>query len=415
MANGGGPGGERRTRIAVLPREIASEVVTASVARSGWAVSILVSILDIPVLVDVLVARGHGDRILPPLLCLIAFTAVVVVAGLRRTLLTRVVHLVLGVALATAFFVLVYRIDPGLDGDNTFLLNRPAFALVLLAPAVARPLAGLAWATIGLGVSFASTGLAAVVLGQPLWPGWGPVTGWAVYASAYVILSVVRASQASRIPDLERLEHETRRVALEHEFEQRAAAMVHDTVLGDLTAVMSAPDELDERTRQRFRADVDTLRRPTWLREPGHALDVDGDDSAVRNGTVALVSEMQWRGLTVEVTGTNDEVVRMPPAAREAIHALLRAAFDNVLAHAQVASAELVVGGAASELTYMVIDQGVGFDTATTTGLPAAAVTAIEASGGSVRVWSRVGAGTSVLVSVPVGARVPHEVDGAPS
>lgn len=393
--------GERRSRIAVLPRELASEVVTDAVARAGWAVSILVVLLDIPVVLDTFAEGGIVDQAVLPIACLVALAVVILLTGLRRTVATRIIHLVLGVALAVGFMVLVLRADRDLVGDGTILLNRPAFALVLLMPGTPRSIAGIAWSTIGLGLSIGSIALASLIVDVPFGPGWGPFTAWAVYSTAFLVVTIVRATQASRIPDLVRLEDETRRGAIEYQFEQRAAAMIHDTVLSDLTAVMRAPDELDERARERFRADVRTLRHPSWLREPGHELEVDPTDSEVRNGAVALVSEMQWRGLSVEVTGTNDAVVRISAEARSAIHAALRASFENVLAHSGAAAAELVVGGGAHELSYMVIDQGAGFDVASVRGLPDSIVELIEGVGGAVRVWSRPGAGTSVLLTVP--------------
>jgi signal transduction histidine kinase len=181
--------------------------------------------------------------------------------------------------------------------------------------------------------------------------------------------------------------------------------MIHDTVLGDLTAIMNAGPELDDRARERFRADVALLKAPTWL--DSSALELDVEDAQLRNGTVALASEMQWRGLTVDVTGENDAVVPLTAEARAAVHEALRECLENVLRHSGETSAELVVGGDSNEVTYMVIDRGVGFDPDTVgvehLGIRSSIVGRIEQVGGSVRIWSRHGSGTSVLISVPVG------------
>jgi len=391
-------------RIAILPREVSSEVVTAAVARGGWAVSIAIVAMDIPILVDVLGRRGILNELPIPLATLVFMLALLLATGLRPTVLLRSVYIVGAAAAAVVFTVSLLRADATLGGDTTFLVNRPAVVLVLLSPIVMRPVAGILWSTIGLGVSLASTLIASLIVDVPFFPGWGPFTVWGVCASAYVVLTLVRRSQATTIPDLGRLEDETRRMDLESQFEQRAAAMIHDTVLGDLTVVMNSIGPLDDRTRERFRADVATLKNPTWLRQADDLLTVDVHDAALRNGTVALVSEMQWRGLTVDMTGNNDTVVRVSPEVADAVHDGLRVCFDNVLAHSGTKSAELVAGGNDHSLTYMVIDHGSGFDPvlAVRRGLRAA-VDRIEALGGSVRIWSQPGIGTSVLISVPQG------------
>jgi hypothetical protein len=384
----------------VLPRELSSAVVTGAIARAAWGISVLTIVLDIPVLFDVFAARGLLDRVGLPLVCLVAMVPLFLWAGLRPSTASRTLQIVGGAALAAGFMGAVLATDPTLNGDGTFLINRPAFALVLLMPTAPRPLLGLAWTTIGLGVSLGTVAIAGLIADVGFWPGWGPFTAWAVYSGAYIVLSVIQANQSSQVPDLVRLEDETRRAALEHQFEQRAAAMIQDTVLRDLTTVMSSGDHLDERTRQRFRADVQTLRNPTWLRGDGGTELVDERDSRLRNGTVALASEMQWRGLSVDVTGANDGVVRIAPAAQTALHDGLRAALENVLEHAGTGAADLIVGGDDGQLTYMVVDHGSGFDTDARAGLPATVLAALAEAGVGVRVWSMPGAGTSVLFTV---------------
>jgi signal transduction histidine kinase len=364
--------------------------------------------MDIPVLIDVLARRGILYALPVPLTALVIMLALLFLVGFRPSTLTRLGYDIGATASATVFAVSLLRVDESLSGDTTFVLNRPAVALVLLTPIIMRPTMGLLWSVLGLGLSLTSLMLAFAITGVPFNPGWGPFTAWAVYAAAYIVLSLVRRSQQTTIPDLGKLEGETRRMALESQFEQRAAAMIHDTVLGDLTAVMNSTGTLDDRARDRFRADVATLKNPTWLRESDETIEVDERDAALRNGTVALVSEMQWRGLTVDITGTNDSVVRLSSEATTAVHEALRACFENVLAHSGTKTAELVSGGTAEELTYMVIDHGMGFEPsavpADRLGLRNSVVARIEGLGGSVRVWSQPGSGTSVLISMPPGA-----------
>jgi signal transduction histidine kinase len=392
-------------RFAVLPRKVASEVITAAITRAGWAVAVVVVVLAVPVLLDVYLSRGLIGALPMPLGCLLAILALLLVcrrgAGTALTILCGAATFVL----AVAYGVLVLHDAPDLVDDGVYLLNRPAVALVLLSRTARRPLAGLAWSVVGLTASHASIAIADAIAGVPFTAGVGPLITWMVYASAFMVVGVVSARQEARIPDIPKLEAETRQRALEHQFEQRAAAMIHDTVLADLTVIATTTGALGDRASERFRADVAMLKSPTWLDDPASAARHDGE-GVPRNGTLALVSEMQWRGLSVSIVGVHDGVVSLSPESARTVHSALRECLDNVLLHSGQTSAELVVGGDAGELTYMVIDRGRGFDPDAVppagTGLPDRVVGPIAAIGGTVRVWSRPGSGASILLAVPV-------------
>jgi signal transduction histidine kinase len=392
-------------RIAILPRELSSEVATSAVATGGWSVAIVLIALDIPVLIDVMIDRGIADRLAIPLIALVTMLGLVISLGRSRTPVRRAIYIGGAAVTSIVFVVTVLRADPALNSETTFLLNRPAVAVILLSPTIMRPMFGFLWSTIGLGISIVITVVASVIAGAPFTPGWAPFTSWAIYSVAFAVLTLVRRSQATTVPDLEKLEGETTRLALESQFEQRAAALIHDTVLGDLTTVMNSTGTLDSRARERLAADVSTLKNPSWLRDPHHELTVDERDATVRNAAIALASEMQWRGLTVDLTGRNDSVVRLSPEAIDAVLAALRASLENVLAHSGTTSAELVAGGSEKELTYMVIDHGVGFEPAAVAkdrlGLRNSVFARVEEHGGFVRVWSQPGNGTSVSISMP--------------
>lgn len=393
-------------RIAVLPREVASEVITGAVSRAGWAVAIAILLMDAVVVIDTVSRRSGGEHVVVPLLVLLGLLALLTFAGVAPSTLSRVVFLGGGAVLAVLYQVSLLGIDPALGTTAAYLVNRPAFVLVIGIAGIVRPLAGLVWGTVGYLVAMGSLLVGALALGLPPAPGWGPTVALAIYASAYLALAGIRASQAGTVPDLRRLELETQRLDLEHQYEQRAAAVIHDTVLSDLTAVMNTVGPIHERARARFRTDVATLADASWLRESRIGLALDPNDSALRNGMVAITSELQWRGLTVDITGNpENEVVRLSPEKIEAVHAAVRACLDNVLQHAGVASAEIVLGASEDSVSVMVIDQGVGFNVgavpADRLGIRSSVVRRIEEVGGSVRVWSKPGHGTSVMLTMP--------------
>jgi signal transduction histidine kinase len=392
-------------RLAVLPRATASAILTSAVSRTAWAIAILILVLDIPLVLDVLAGRGLIVAAVLPITMLVGMIALLIVTGITASTTSRIVMLVGG-----AFFAAVYQIsllsaDPDLNMVATYVLNRPAFILVLVGPGISRPLLGLMWSGIGYIVATATLVVSSTIAGVPIIPGWGPSISFGIYGSAFIALTLIRSTQAAQLPDLMKLELETRKLALEHQFELRAAAVVHDTVLNDLSVVMNSTGTLDARTRERLASDVETLSHGSWLRESRELVTFDASDEALRNGMVTIVSEMQWKGLTVDVTGNPPNVVRLSRDRISAVHAAVKACLENVLRHAHTPTAELVLGAGDGRLTVMIVDHGIGFDptsiAADRLGIRASVIDRVESLGGSVKVWSTVGDGTSVIISMP--------------
>jgi signal transduction histidine kinase len=393
------------SRVAILPRGVASTILVTAISRGAWAVSVALMLVSIPIIVDVGIDRGFGDRLWLPLACIVGMLVLLGVCGWAPTTSTRVLFLVGGTLLSLAYEVALLTADASLNDGASFVLNRPAMILAFAGMSSLRPLVAAAWSCAGYVLAFVAAALASLIAGVQFVPGWGPTIAFVVYAGCYLALVAVRVSQNRQIPDLARLEEDTRKLSIENQFEQRAAAIVHDTVLSDLTAVMNIDGPLDERARSRFRADVATLSDSAWLRESAEPSTVAPLDAMLRNALERLVTDFQWRGLSVDVTGDSHEVIRVSPEAASSLVLAVRACLDNVLDHAQTTSAELVVSTTASAVTVMVIDHGVGFDPESIAddrlGLRSSVAARIRSHGGSVRVWSTPGSGTSVLISVP--------------
>lgn len=393
-------------RIAVLPRAVASEVVTAAVARAAWAVSIVILLLDIPVVMEIVLRRTGGGHLALPLAAVLGMIVLLVYVGVRPTRASRILFLAVGAVFAGVYQISILLADPALADNGSYVLNRPAFVLVLVSVGSVRPLVGLLWTLIGYVVSVTTLTVASAIADVGPVTGWGPTIALVLCSSAYLVLTLIRVSTRNQLPDLGRIEAETRRLALDHQYEQRAAAVIHDTVLSDLTAVMNSTGPIDERTRSRFRADVATLADASWLRETRDSVELDRTDAALRNELVNVITEMQWRGLTVDLTGgTDEEIARLTPDNIGVAVAAVRACLENVLKHAQITSVELVLSAGGGVVTIMVIDQGVGFDTAGVPadrlGLRSSVVRRVEDAGGSVRIWSKPASGTSVMITLP--------------
>lgn len=392
--------------IAVLPRASAAAVINRAVSRSGWAVGFVILMLGIPGLLDVFASRGLGDRLAVPLIAVLAMACALVLAALHPAPWSVALYLLFGGACVVVYQWAILVADPGIQTDATYLLNRPAVAIVLVGSASASALLGALWCSLGFLVSLSATAAAASLAGVPFVTGWGPSLLFAAYLAACLALAMVQRSQRLHTPDFAAAEQRVKRTAAQRELARRTASVVHDTVLNDLSLVISAPDELDQTTRQRLRDDVSILTSADWLSQARTLTEVDNSDAFVRNRLAAVVSEMQWRGLTVHVSGGGSATRRSSDVAAAAGVDAARACLENVLAHSGVTVAEIVLGQEGDESTIMVIDEGRGFDpdavAADRLGLKISVVQRVVDVGGYVRVWSVPGAGTSVLISVPV-------------
>lgn len=393
-------------RAAVLPRDEAARVITAATANGAWAISATNLALAIPLLIETLLRRGLGDVLPVPLLILAVLLALTLVAGLWPRPVVVAGFLVVAFVGTVLYQVILLNADPALGDAWLFLVNRPAISLVLVAVGSTTWLSGLVWILVGFLTSTAATVVAALLAQTGVRPGWGPLLFFVFYVVVYATLARIQYSRRRSVPRVEELEDETRRLSLEENLRDRVTAAVHDTLLNDLALVMNAPDTLDDRVRQRLRDDLETLRGAEWLRAAAEVTDVDDADAELRNQVMLIVSDLQWRGLTVHVTGAGPTIHRLGPEASRAIVAAARACLENVLRHSGVTAAEVSLAATDDEVTVMIADEGAGFELDSVPddrlGLRHSVVERIRAVGGTVKVWSSPGAGTSVMMRVPL-------------
>jgi len=400
-------------RVAVLPRDEAATVITSGLARAAWAVNAGNLALTIPLLAEFMIARGLGAALPVPLALLAVLLVTAVGAAIAPRPLVVALFLIVGFAGAVLYELSLLRAYPDIVNEGFFVLNRPAVSLVLVGVISITWVLGLLWTFIGFLASTSASVTVALITGTELRTGWGPLMMLALYVVSYLVLAGIQRSQHRAIPDFEQLEQETRRMTVEEGLRSRLTAAVHDTLLNDLSLVMNGPDTLDTRVTERLRADIATLTSSEWLRESANATLVDEQDAELRNRIMVMVSDLQWRGLTVHVTGSGSGIYRLAPAAAVAVVEAISACLENVLRHSGVAVAELDLAYTRDELTVMITDQGSGFDPsaiqADRLGVRLSILDRVEAVGGSAKIWSSTGAGTSVIMRLPVTELRPHE------
>ncbi|WP_375388036.1 sensor histidine kinase [uncultured Amnibacterium sp.] len=183
----------------------------------------------------------------------------------------------------------------------------------------------------------------------------------------------------------------------------RAAAVVHDTVLGDLAAVAAIGEaRLPAATVAHLRRTLDLLASPDWTATPESI-------TAVGGPVLAAIGRVRALGLTVRVDGEVAGLGALPRDVEQALAAAVEQCLLNTRNHAGTDVADVTVLADGDGLTVMVSDSGSGFDPERVDrgrlGLATAVRSRVEEVGGSMRVFAQPGVGTTVLLAVPKGAR----------
>ncbi|WP_309713217.1 ATP-binding protein [Pseudolysinimonas sp.] len=395
-------------RVRILPRETAAAVITGSVSAAGWAVAAATILLTVPVLVETLVQRERiADLPLPLILLGVVLGGIVAVVLRPRRWVAMLYLAVAGIA-TLGYEVTLLIGDPEIVEHSPYLVNRPSLALVLVGIPATRAVVGIAWSLLGFAVSVVTGVVAFAIVGMTFSPGFGPLMVLGLATLAYLTLASIQARIRSRVPNFDDLESETQ--ALEHgeDLARRTTAVVHDTLLNDLAVVMSAPDRIDRRTRERLLVDLETLRGADWITASA-AVNLPAEDAGLRNNLARMASEFQWRGLSLHLTGSPIAHHVLAADVADALLAALRASLENVLRHSGVTTAEIEVIADPEHVTVMVTDRGAGFDPDAVApdrlGLRTSVVERMGSVGGRAQIWSAPGEGTSVIISAPTGQR----------
>jgi signal transduction histidine kinase len=395
----------------VLQRATAAGVSVFAVVRSTHAVAAIVLLVSIPGIASTLARLHHAEDLPAPIIALAVMLGVLALAAFRTSPLTLALYLGVGAVANYAFVYTVLAHNHELLPVAIVLINRPEMALVLIGTSGRRPLPAVAWGVGGYLAGVLGTGIAEHQLGLSPQFGNAPTAALANYCAVFVGLAIIHRSQRVSVPDFLELRGETRRLEATRTLERRTVALLHDTVLNDLALVVNGPDVLDARTINRMHEDVATLASANLLGQDTVNRQVASSDGSLRNQMTQLVSDFQWRGLTVEFTGDTGTVARMTPAAVTAAVGALRACLENVLAHSGVDAAEIVVSAADDSVTWIVSDAGRGFDPAAIgadrLGLRSSVFNRVESEGGTVKIFSTPGSGTSVLFTLPLICDVP--------
>jgi signal transduction histidine kinase len=238
--------------------------------------------------------------------------------------------------------------------------------------------------------------------------------GWICFAFVgfWVSSSVPRA--ARRIYSIGRA-HRAERQASEMEAQRRQSArLLHDTVLATLTLFAHSGVGVSAETlRLQAAEDAQLLRQlrlgtapasPAEETTPTGSIAVVETEDSILGTTLESVKQRFGRmGLEVSWHGTGQ--VLLPSDVLDAFLLALAECLENVRRHAGVTEAHVTITDDETTVRAMVTDSGVGFDVrdidSARLGLKDSVVGRLGEVGGTARLFSAPGSGTTVVLEVP--------------
>ncbi|MBC7724923.1 MAG: ATP-binding protein [Burkholderiaceae bacterium] len=359
------------------------------------------------VLAVVYETRWTGLIMWPALVAMMPMAVALALAEALKTQLFGVVYLVVGTASVYWFsLTIASQIElVGITGAVTVAF--PKIAMLLVGGTGARPSSGLLWCLGGFALAESASAIAiAQARGEYVFD----ETTFAAFVVVLFVLATTLVGQRGADRSQASLYTAAREelvAALRHKIEVRAAALLHDTVLNQLTAISaSTSGELNPLLAEQIRQDLSLLASPVWLSDTEAADGAQEDSGWQSTAVYEAIMEASALGLDVDATGDLASLALLDVEPSRELGRAVKQCLVNVLAHSGTRVAEVAVHSSGTELLLMVVDSGRGFEPSSIGtdrfGLRHSVLGRIEAVGGSGQIWSTPGRGTSVVLRVPM-------------
>lgn len=201
------------------------------------------------------------------------------------------------------------------------------------------------------------------------------------------------------------LEAELKRIA--HALHDEAGQLLASVYI----ALADVASELPPKLKKRFH-DIEQLltQIETELRGLSHELrPTILDNLGLMPALEFLAEKVSKRtGVNVVVAGETDR--RLPPAVETALYRIVQEALNNAVKHAKAKQVKIEVESAPSQVLCRVCDDGVGFTAQGEPGAQGLGLMGIRerlnALGGSLRVATAPGRGTTIFADIPLGGSI---------
>jgi signal transduction histidine kinase len=389
------------TRIDPPDLSLASHPLTSALHASAYACMIFAFLL----VESVQFAEPHAPLWLP-LVLLLPFA--LLLRHLRRNSSNEnAVAYVLGGGVVTGLFAssVMSAVDVGTSTDAApYMLLK--LALMLGGGPAQGWVAAVCWPLAGFVVGESAVRMAALYSGGVIEPDITALVALVAVVAARVLLAVSERPNARVRATLRRAARHEELAMARARAELNASALLHDTVLRDLSYLRAADaGPLESHLAEQLQFDLELLANGTWATARSSPL--DAARAAVSTDFNSVVSSVREQGLKVDVIGDHAAVASLNEDRRLALALAMHQCLVNVNEHAGVDRAEVTLARTDVMVSVMVVDSGRGFrieDTAPDRlGLRQSVLRRMTDVGGRARVWSVPGEGTTVQLLLPVG------------
>ena len=393
-----------------LPGHLVQATLSRALARASHWFG-LVCLGGALVAVPILGAKHFTIQVWSTVAVVVAMGALLALLARHRTVPLTAAYLVLSTAGVYLYTDTVLGTPDVFPASNMFLVALPKMAMVMVGGAGSSALVGVLWSTAGFALAETAVVLAALQTHTPYRPEVFTVSTYVFLVGVMLLDSFARRTGRAAQPAIHRavMDDETR--LLRHDLDARAIARMNDTALDQLVALAHAqPGALRPTMKAALRGTLRTLHDDTWLSDVDArgAAQPPGADAWLASAVYTAIDRVRDRGLVVEVTGDFSALGRLDAVRDRELGLAVQQCLVNVVRHAGIVSAEVVIDADSDSVSVMVKDAGRGFTESESgsdrLGLRQSVRRRIEQLGGSVAIWSRPGAGTSVLLTVPAPA-----------
>jgi signal transduction histidine kinase len=393
-----------------LPGHLVQATLSRALARASHWFG-LVCLGGALVAVPILGAKHFTIQVWSTVAVVVAMGALLALLARHRTVPITAAYLVLGTAGVYLYTDTVLGTPDVFPASNMFLVALPKMAMVMVGGAGSSALVGVLWSTAGFALAETAVVLAVHQTHTLYRPDVFTVSTYVFLVGVMLLDSFARRTGRAAQPALHRavMDDETR--LLRHDLDARAIARMNDTALDQLVALAHAqPGALRTSMKAAIRGTLRTLHDDTWLSDVDArgAAQPPGADAWLASAVYTAIDRVRDRGLVVEVTGDFSALGRLDAVRDRELGLAVQQCLVNVVRHAGIVSAEVVIDSDSDSVSVMVKDAGRGFTESESgsdrLGLRQSVRRRIEQLGGSVAIWSRPGAGTSVLLTVPAPA-----------
>ncbi|TFD45346.1 ATP-binding protein [Cryobacterium frigoriphilum] len=409
-----------------LPGHLVQSTLSRALARASHWFG-LTCLAAAVLTVSILSATGIAPELWLTSLVMVAMAVLLVALAKYRTLPLTLAYLAAGTAASYFYTLHALGVSAVFPTTDLFLLALPKLALVMVGGVGSATFTGVLWSTAGFVLAEAATAAAIAQTPVPYRADWFTISAYLLLVGILLMSGVSRRGAVSAAQlSLHRAVQDDATRTLRADLDNRAIALLNDTTVSALVALARArPGPVPPHLLASIRSTMHTLTETNWLTDvdtrasraaaPGTAPDrIDWLASSVYRA----VDHCRDRGLVVTVAGDRAALKGLDSATDRELGLAVQQCLVNVILHAGIVSADVQIDAdrLASTLSLMVTDAGRGFTESESAsdrlGLRQSVRRRIERLGGSVEIWTRPGAGTSVLLTVPLASDIPaHRID----